>query len=157
MPEFTVTVVDRPAISAAGLKVRTAMDAAGADCPALWEKTFGPKMASFPADPARPGESYGVCVMIDDNTFDYWAVMPLAKGAEVPGGMEAITVPGGLCGECRLASLKELTPAYTYMYTTWASSLKDYAVNMQAPAYEMYTADYMKNGSLAVYCPLVKQ
>ncbi len=156
MPEFTATIVERPAIRAAGIKVSTAMEKASVDCVKIWED-FMPFMAGFPADPARAGESYGVCVMTSETAFDYWAVMPLAPGAGVPAGLAEIALPGGFYGECPVKSLEELTHAYTYMYMTWGPALTDYAMDFQRAGYELYGADFQKNGSLTVYCPLVEK
>lgn len=157
MATFEVKIVERPVIKAAGLKVRTSMEKAGVDCPKIWEEEFGPRMCSFPADPARPGESYGLSIMIDSDTFDYWAVMPIADGTPVPEGMDTITIPGGLYGECQVESLAQLGDVFNYLYMTWAPSLEKYAVNMQAAGYELYTEEYMKSGALTVYCPLVEK
>ncbi len=89
MANFTVTIVERPAIKTAGLKVRTTMDKTGVDCPKLWSDDFAPRMGTFPCDASRPGESYGLCIMVDNDTIDYWAVMPIAAGAAVPEGMDS--------------------------------------------------------------------
>lgn len=157
MANFIVTVVDRPAIKAAGIKVRTTMERASVDCPKLWSEEFGPRMCSFPADAARPDESYGLSVMIDSEAFDYWAVMPIADGVAAPDGMDTITIPGGTYAECRVESLAQLGEAFTYIYTAWPATQEKYALNMQGMGCELYTSDFMKNGSLTVYCPLVEK
>lgn len=156
MPEFSVKIVERPAIRAAGFKVATTMEKAGVDCPEIWSKTFAPHMESFPADPARRHESFGVSAMTSESDFDYWAVMPLAPGANVPGGMAEITIQGGVYAECPVKSLEELGAAFNHVYTTWPQSQKEYAPDFQKPCYELYTDDFMKNGNLVIYCPVVK-
>lgn len=156
MPQFDITIVSRPAIICAGDKVVTTMKNASIACPALWEK-FGPRMCSAPANPEFPDESYGASVMLNENDFEYWAVMPLAPGAEVPQGMEKITLPAGEYAHCSLPSLKELGDAYTYIYGDWAKTRKDYGLDMQGVSYELYRSDFMKTGKLAIYCPLVKK
>jgi predicted transcriptional regulator YdeE len=154
--EFAIKIVERPAVKAAGLKVHTSLDKASVDCPKLWGENFAPNyMETFPCDGS--GNSYGVSVMTSETEFDYWAVMPLGNGAKVPAGLEEITIPGGAYAECPVKSLQEMGEAYTYIYTAWSAAQKDYAVNFQAPCLELYTTDYLKNGSLTVYAPVVKK
>ena len=157
MANFTVTIVERPAIKTAGLKVRTTMDKTGVDCPKLWSDDFAPRMGTFPCDASRPGESYGLCIMVDNDTIDYWAVMPIAAGAAVPEGMDSITIPGGTYAECRIDSLAQMGEAYTHLYSVWPASQEKYAVNMQGMCLELYSEEYMKNGSLTLYIPLVEK
>ncbi len=155
MAEFTVTVVERPAVRAAGVKVHTTMEKTSVDCPKLWSETFVPHMEAFPCDGS--GESYGICIMTSETEFDYWAVMPLGKDVKVPEGLAEITVPGGLYAECPVPSIDRMGEAYAYLYTAWGKEQKEYAVNFQAPGIERYTRDYLKNGSLFVCAPVVKQ
>ena len=157
MAELTVSIVDRPEIKTAGLKVRTTMAKASQDCPSIWQNDFGPRMEAFPADPAFPNQSYGLSIMLDSETFDYWAVMPLAPGADVPEGMDTITIPGGKYAECHLESLAQLGEAYTYIYGPWAAGQSGYGMNMQGICYELYTDEYMKTGKLSIYCPLLEK
>lgn len=157
MPEFNISIVERPSIRCAGVKVRTDMAKASQDCPALWTDVFGPRMKDVPANPEFPDESYGASIMVDSEVFDYWAVMPLASGAAAPEGMDILEIPGGLYAECKLKSLEELGDAYNHIYLAWVAGQDKYSVNMQAAALEKYTSDYMKNGSLTIYCPLVEK
>lgn len=157
MAQFAVTVVERPAVKTAGLKVRTSMAKASQDCPRIWEQEFGPRMESFPADPQQAGQSYGVSIMLDSETFDYWAVMPIAPGADVPEGMDILEIPGGLYVECHLDSLAQLGDAYTYIYTAWGSTNGKYALNMQGASLELYTCEYLNSGKLTIYCPVVEK
>lgn len=157
MPEFTVKVVERPMLKTAGFKVSTTMEKAAVDCPKIWDDTFAPHMISFPADPARPCETYGVCVMTNETDFDYWAVMPLAPGAKIPDGMSGLDIQGGLYAECPVTSIKEVNAAFAYLYTNWPASQNEYAVNFQLPGYEFYTEDFIKNGSLTLRCPVTRK
>lgn len=155
MAAFQINIVERPALKTAGLMVATTMQNASVDCPTLWEKDFGPRMESFPADPAHLNESYGVSVMTGECTFDYWAVMPLKPGAAVPEGMRNFDIAGGVYAECHLNSLAELSGAFTYIYMDWAATQKKHALNMQGVSYELYTCEYLESGKLTVYCPLI--
>lgn len=157
MSEFTVAVVERPAIRTAGLKIRTTMEKATQDCTKLWTDDFAPRMESFPADPARPDESYGLSVMVDSDAFDYWAVMPIAADAQIPEGMDVITIPAGTYAECRVASLERLGDAFNNLYCAWIPQQETYSANMQGIGYELYTSEYMENGSLTIYCPLLEK
>lgn len=157
MSKFTVAVVERPPIRTAGLKVRTSMQKAMQDCPALWEKEFGPRMESFPVDPQFADQSYGVSIMVDSEAFDYWAVMAIDPAAQLPDGMDYLQIPGGLFVECHLASLAELGDAYTYIYMDWGKNQKKYALNMQGASYELYTCEFMSSGKLSIYCPVVEK
>jgi AraC family transcriptional regulator len=157
MPEFTVTIVERPRLRTAGLKVRTTMGKASEDCPRLWTEEFEPRMADFPADPAYAGQSYGVSVMVDADSFDYWAVMPLAPGAALPEGMAELDIPGGFYAECPIGSLAELPDAFTHIYSEWGGKQEGYALDMNGIGYELYTCEFMKTGALTLYCALKKK
>lgn len=157
MPQFPVTVVTHPAIRTAGVKVRTTMQKCAQDCPSLWEHVFGPRMMDFPMDPLYSGVSYGASVMIDNESFDYWAVMPIAAAADTPDGMDILEIPGGLYVECRLESLGQLSDAYNFIFMEWIPAQEKFASNMLGMGLEEYTADYMTNGSLTIYCPLVEK
>lgn len=154
MSDFHVEIVERPEIVTAGVKVATTMEKCGVDCPALWEKNFGPRMADFPADPRYPNQSFGVSVMIDQSAFDYWAVMPLREGAAIPTGMEKLVLAGGSYAECRLNGLAELGDAYNYVYLKWAAAQEKFVLNMAEASIELYTSEFMTTGKLVIYCPL---
>ncbi|MCD8349421.1 MAG: GyrI-like domain-containing protein [Planctomycetaceae bacterium] len=157
MSQFAVTIEECPAIRCAGLKVRTTMQKASTDCPALWQKDFGPRMESFPADPQFPQQSYGASVMLDSDNFDYWALMPLAPGADVPDGMDIFTLPAGPYATAKIAGLNQLGDAFTYVYGEWIASQENYTLNMQGVSYELYTFDFMTTGELSIYCPLLQK
>lgn len=157
MSEFQVTVTERPEIRSAGVKVRTTMQKAGQDCPELWEKRFGPVMASFPADPAHANESYGVSVMVDDENFDYWATMPLRPDAQPPEDMDILTIPGGFYARCEVPSLAKLGDAFTYIYGEWAAGQDKYTLNLQGVGYELYTCEFMQTGKLTIFCALIEK
>ncbi|MCC8164763.1 MAG: GyrI-like domain-containing protein [Planctomycetes bacterium] len=156
MAQFTVTIVEKPTIKAAGMKVRTSMAKSHEDCPKLWSDAFGPRMMSFPADPAYPEQSFGISVMVDEDVFDYWAVMPLAPGAAVPEGMEARDVPGGLYACISGVTLAVLGEVYSYIYMKWPGEQSEYTLDYSRPGLEAYHHDFCQTQLLDILCPVNK-
>ncbi len=151
---FSVTVIQRPAVRIAGLKVRTNILRAKDDCPRLWHDEFGPRMAELASGPS---ESYGVSWMVDGTAgiFDYGAAMPLTEGAAIPRGMLAAELPEGLYAQCEVPSLAELAAAYQFIYMRWLPGRKEYAPAYDKPAYELYPADYMQHGRFFLCAPVL--
>lgn len=157
MTKYPVGVKERGQITAAGYMVRTDMQRAMTDCPALWEKKFGPEMEAFPADPAFPHESYGISTNTDmeNGAFDYWAAMPLAPGATPPKGMRTIDIPAGIYCVCALPGLADIGPAFEFLEKEWLPGQKKYDFDMASGMfYELYGLDYMTEGKLTIYCKL---
>lgn len=152
---MAVTVVARPEIVCAGIKMSTDFENVMRDCPALWKK-FEPSMQAFPAHTAFAGESFGISVMTGETTLDYWAAMPLAPGAAVPDGMERVVLPAGNYAESDPVTLQDLGKAYDLLYTEWPKTQEKFAPDMRGLCYEKYTEDFMKSGVLRIYCPLRK-
>ena len=154
---FKTVVVRRPHILAAGIKTTTSMEKAGEDCPKLWYETFAPLMQSFPADPARPGESYGASSNYDEKTgsFDYWALMPLAEGAKPPAGMDVFKLSVGLYLECEATSITCVGSVYEYAYLNWLPGQDQYVPSKtDLPCYELYNHDFQSRGNFWIYFPL---
>lgn len=153
---YTVTIVDRPAETLAGLKVATDMERASIDCPKLWEKDFGPRMCEFKLE-GEP-RSYGVSCVTDLKTgaFDYWAAMPIADPADIPPGMATVDLPAGPYAECAIPSLEALSEAYTYIYSRWLPQQPGYEAANEHPSYELYMDDFMETGRLILYFPVRK-
>ena len=154
MADIAIKVVECPLIRTAGMKIRTTMANALKDCPELWEKRFGPRMAEFPSHPARQGESYGASVVIEEDVFDYWAVMPLADGAAAPEGMKELSLPAGLYAVCDVPSLDELMGCYGAIYQKWLPGNAKYAMDLSRPCYELYGPEYLSTGKFLLYCPV---
>lgn len=153
---MAVSIVTRPEIACAGIKVQTNFDAASRDCPALWEK-FSACMQAFPINPAFKDESFGAAIMTGETTFEYWAVMALASDAVVPDGMETITLPAGDYVESEQITLEELGGTYDFLFTEWPKTQEKYTPDVQGVCYEKYTSDFMKTGKLIIYCPLAQK
>lgn len=153
---YSVKMAERPAEALVGIKVTTDMARSATDCPRLWREVFGPRMPEVKFD----GEmrSFGVSVVTDPKTgaFDYWAAMPLAKGAPTPDGMATLALPGGLYAECAVESLAALAGAYQYVYSEWAPSQKRYQLDMARPCYEYYPADYLRTQRFRLYFPVLE-
>ena len=151
-----ITVKELPGRKLAGMVVRTNMQKASIDCPAVWQ-TFGPRMASFP-NSANITEAYGVSVMIsEDGTFDYWAAAEIPADAEFPEDMAAFELPGGLYACAFAPNLQQVAEAYGTMYMEWPQQQSEYAVNMQAPCVEVYRDGWQPADPLELRVPVVKK
>ena len=135
------------------------MDKAPVDGHHLWEKVFGPRMHEISGKKSEDyhGLVYGIAVMLDCQNFDYWAAMPAPEGPALPAGMQAIELPAGLYAGCHVASMEQLGEVYTYLYETWATEQKEYAVNMQAPCFEYYDKKFYELCTFEVYIPVLKK
>lgn len=160
MSYSAITVVNRPSVRLYGLSIRTDMSNAQRDCTQLWEKDFVPRMQEVSGLPCTEfqGESYGLSFVVDlqKGIFDYWAAMAPGAGITLPEGMAEVTAPEGLYAFCKIPSLQELGQAYAFIYEKWLPQQKDYNMDMQAPCFELYGKEYLENGGLEVYVPVVK-
>ena len=159
MTMFSVTISERPAVKLYGLTVSTDMAKAPVECHNLWEKDFAPRMQEIcgKQQGEYKGETYGVCVMLDAQRFDYWAAMPACEGCPLPDGMKQFDLPGGLYASCQVPSMNAIGDAYAYLYETWPQTQTEYIPNMQAPCFEYYDARFCESGVFAVYIPLLKK
>ena len=139
---FDITVVEYPKKHLVGVKVRTTMQKGVVDCPALWE-SFMPRMGELPS-----GSAYGVCVMLNAEEFDYWAALETDVNAAVPEGMCCIDVPAGEYAKCTV-DMEKLRDAFTYLYA-------EYALDGQAPSFELYPANWQPGGSFEIFAPVKK-
>ncbi len=153
---FEITVVGFPAKHLIGMKVRTDMQKAQTDCTALWQ-TFGPRIVDIPGCTGECKGSFGVSVMLNENDFDYGAAVEVAPETTVPNGMEAFELPAGLYAKCTVASLEKLGEAYMYVYGPWIAGQSEYGLNMQAPCFEHYPANWRPEDAFEIYVPVTKQ
>lgn len=161
---LTVSVVTRPAQRVIGMVVRTSMASALSDCPSLWNEVFGPRIHEVECQ--GPRESYGISWMVQDTdqtanaagsgqgvcVFDYWAALPVGEDAPIPDGMRECYLPEGQYAECHVASLRDLSEAYTHIYETWLPGQNAYTVDMRGACYELYPEDYLRTGRIILYC-----
>jgi len=154
-----ITVKEFPGRKLAGMVVRTNMQKASTDCPAIWQ-AFGPRMASFP-NSANITEAYGVSVMIsEDGTFDYWAAAEIPADTELSEELEDMStfeLPGGLYACAFAPNLEQVAAAYGTMYMEWPQQQSEYAVNMQAPCVEVYRGDWQPTDPLELWVPVIKK
>lgn len=150
----TVSVVTRPETQLVGICVRTSMKNAFVDCARLWHDKFGSRMSEICASGST--ESYGVSWTVDleAGVFDYWAALPASKDSPLPSGMFRTSVPQGTYAYMRAPSLEALSDVYTHIYAAWLPVQKGYEVNIAAPSYELYPADYTTSGFIDVYFPI---
>lgn len=150
---FEVTVIEFPAKILLGMKVRTVMQNAAKDCPALWQ-TFGPRITEL--SPVSPG-AYGISVMTSENDFDYWAAVEVAPGISVPDNMGPIEIPQGFYARCSVPSLEQLGPAYMFVYGPWGESQSEYAIDMNGLSFELYPDDWQPGAAFEIYAPVTKK
>ena len=155
------SIIELPAFELAGMRVRTSMGKAFEECPKLWEK-FGPRMHEFGIRPGEEfqGESFGASTMVDmdNDIFDYWAMLPYPASKELPEGMERLSVASSLYAACTVSSLAELGPAYEYIYRQWLPNQGEYVFRC-APCFEHYDERFLENGcngALDVLVPINK-
>lgn len=154
-------VVTLPAKKLVGISVRTSMEKAFADCTALWEQFYpwmlrvhGLKEEGF----ACP--SFGLSMDADMQTgqFTYWAAIEVQDSfvdpAQWPSGFGTVDLSAGPYVGTGVASLSNMTEAYTYLYGPWAQSHREHELNFGGICFEYYDERYLKNGSVEIFAPL---
>ena len=157
--KFPITVVTIEKVELFGLCIRTTIQDAFKDCPLFWEQEFMPKLTEITGKPASEfqGITYGISVMVNnEGTIDYWAAASLATGMNMPVSMRSITLQGGLYAHCEVASVALLGAAYDAIYSQWPSKQSEYAPMMQAPCFERYDEQFIKNGRFELFVPVCK-
>jgi AraC family transcriptional regulator len=149
MSGFEVTIVDLAAKQLAGIKVRTSMAKAKQDCPALWQN-FCPKMPDI-----FTKKSYGISVMLNEQDFDYWAAAEAPEGA-CPAGLEPVGIPAGSYARCEVANLESIGEGYMFMYQTWLASQGEWKLNVQAPCFELYSANWNPAMPFELFMPVMR-
>jgi len=149
-----VTVQEFPARHLTGMVVRTNMQKASIDCPAIWQ-TFGPRLVSFP-NSTLITEAYGVSFMVGtDGTFDYWAAAETPANAPVPDDMKTIELPAGLYACTFAPNLEQMEMAYQEIYTEWSKRQTEYVVDMQAPCAEVYRTGWQPSEPFELWVPVI--
>jgi AraC family transcriptional regulator len=156
MMKYDVTVIQYPAKRLIGLKVQTTMSKASADCPALWD-VFGPQMGGLQAAGNTQAGSFGVCVMLNAEDFDYWAAVEANVSTAVPPGMGGIDLQAGLYARALVPNLEQLGDAYTYLYTEWNKEQAAYACDETLPCFEWYPPDWRPAGAFEIFAAVRKR
>lgn len=155
MDNYNVIVIEYPAKRLVGLKVRTSMQKAAEDCPALW-MTFGPRISQILSDEGGCKGSYGVSVMLNAEEFDYWAAVEMETKNAIPEGMSCIDIPAGLYAKCAVTNLETLGDTLMHIYTEWPKSQKEYIPDEQNPCFELYPANWQPTTPFEVFAPVKK-
>ncbi|MCX6083602.1 MAG: AraC family transcriptional regulator [Caldiserica bacterium] len=128
------------------------------EIPALWE-SFLPRMDEIQHQ-VNTDESFGLCISDPDykqtGVFRYMAGQGVTKGAAVPDGMVAVTVPEATYAVfTHRGTLETLRQTYDYIYGTWLpTSGRELA---DTPDFELYDGrfDAMSLSSeMDIYIPL---
>lgn len=156
MSQYQVTIVERPAVHLTGMKVKTTMQKAMLDCPALWQG-FGSRIAELQPVGNPCFGSYGVSAMLNAEDFEYWAAIETMPSSAVPAGMATLDLPAGLYACCTIASIEKLGEGYTYLYEAWPDSQSEYTYDERAVCFELYPINWQPTDALEIYVPLKKK
>jgi len=127
-----VTLKEFPARHLTGMVIRTNMQQASTDCPAIWQ-AFGPRLAGFP-NSADISEAYGVSFLVGtDGTFDYWVAAETLADAPVPEDMKTVELPAGLYACIHALNLEQMETTYREIYMEWSHQQSEYAVRYASP------------------------
>ncbi|MDL2306911.1 GyrI-like domain-containing protein [Desulfovibrio sp. OttesenSCG-928-C06] len=144
-----LSIIELPAFELAGIRVRTTMGKAFMECPQLWER-FCPRMGELLGKPGEIclSESFGASTMVDmdNDIFDYWAMLPYPASKELPQGMERLNVASSTYAACTVPSLAQLGDAYEYIYRKWLPNQNEYVFRC-APCFEHYDERFLENNN----------
>ena len=158
--EFSFTVDTFPKKKLIGQKIRTSMSKAGEECPALW-MTFAPRIAGelCKAKLIEGAEAtYGVSRMIDDQLFDYWALIETQTDdlTLLPQDMETFIIEEGLYLSTEAASLEQLGFAYHALYEKWPQTQSEYKLDMSGISFERYPDLWTPADPFRIYASVLK-
>ena len=154
MEKYDITVVEYPKKRLMGMKVRTSMQKARADCPALFE-SFIPRVSELPAGSCSNG-FYGVSKMVNTEDLDYWAAVEMTEGSSIPEGMECVDIPSGEYAKCAVPNMEKLGETYMYIYDEWPKNQTKYVMDGYSPSFELYPANWQHGASFEIYAPVKK-
>lgn len=129
----------------------------------LWEK-FVLRLNEIKPSEGDEIKSFGLCCCIPgvtDGTFQYIAGRAAAKDAPVPEGMMEIAIPEGKYVSFRVASLAEISQAWSASgewfeaHPEWEGFCnKDKCDCLGHPSFEYYSPEYHTDGTVYVYIPI---
>lgn len=154
---YDFSIVELKEIQVAGMMNTSDMSNAHKDCPALWH-AFGPRIESElaqNADIPPSSKGFGISSMIDENRFEYWAVVPVNSIEKLPEGMKTFTIPAGTYVTCHVPNLEHLGPVYETIYGEWPQSQNDYQIDMQGISIESYSMNWQPSDQLDLYVSII--
>lgn len=154
---FTFSVTKYGPKKLAGIGVKTTMEKASVDCPALWEK-FGSRIGGDLAALRAPmGDTFGLSVMENDKgDFTYWAAIEIRDDAVLPADLTRLEIAKADYVCCAIPSLERIGAAYAEMYEVWPASQKDYEIDMQGACFERYAGDWTENDPIYLMAALTR-
>ena len=154
--DFEFAVLEFSETKVAGIKIETDMKNAQKDCAALWE-SFGPRvygeLSVNNSIPERPS-TYGVCKMIDNDRFAYWAAVEIDSTDKIPSDLEIISIPLAMYATCQVPGIKKLGEAYKAIYEEWPPTQIDYAIDGKGISFEHYPYLWKEGDLFEIYVPV---
>lgn len=153
--DISLRIVPRPAVRLAGVKIRTGMQTAVEDVRNLWQATL-PRINELSLK-KKDAPTYGVSWVIDAEacSFDYCAAVKPGMHDILPEEFEETVIPAGLYAECTLPSREALYRLYDYLYHEWLPAQKENFGIGDSPCYEVHPDNYLKEGHMKLYIPIV--
>ncbi len=144
---------DRPAFEVIALGTQCAFENTS-EIPSLWQAFNEREVEITPVPGAAAG---GVCHAADDEGgFRYVAGVESAKGANVPKGMERVSIDGGRYAV--FTHTGHIAESGNTVYTIWNTSLPDLGLSpRQAPDFERYDNRFdpkTGRGSVEIWIPI---
>lgn len=153
---YEYAVLEFPEQKVAGIKIETDMKNAQKDCSELW-KSFGPRVygelsvnQSIPEMPA----TFGVCKMIDNDRFTYWAAVEIDSEDKIPADLEVLTIPTQMYVTCQVPGIEKLGDAYMELYEEWPGSQMDYVMDTDGISFERYPYRWQEEDEFEIYAPV---
>jgi predicted transcriptional regulator YdeE len=131
------------------------MQTALEDVKNLWQNAL-PRISELVSE-KRDTHTYGVSWVIDAETcsFDYYVAVKSGRNGILPEEFEETVIPAGLYAECTLPSREALYRIYNYLYYEWLPAQDDNIGIGDTPCYEVYPSNYLKEGHMKLYIPIV--
>ena len=156
---FSYRIENFPQTKLIGARIRTTMAQAGTDCPALW-LSFGPRLCGDLSKFAVGAKAtYGVSRMIDEETFDYWALIEtqIEDLSSLPDNIESFTIEEGLFVRAEVDNLEQLGAAFNALYSQWPQTQTEYTLNMHGICFEYYPIPWQPTDAFAIYAPVIRK